>query len=69
MPRKINSLGQFTANDNYNALYIGIPEPYKLFKYLYVLLAISSWIFVLLIRVEIKSTFKGLIEKIFGINQ
>ena len=69
MPRKRNSLGQFTAKDTYNALFIEIPGPLKLFKYFLVLLVISSWIFVLLYRVDIKSTFKRLIEGIFGINQ
>jgi len=69
MPRKKNTLAQFTANDNYNTLYLEIPGPLKLFKYFLILLVISPWIFVLLYRIDINSSFKGLIGRIFGINQ
>ena len=69
MPRKRNLLGQFTVNDNYNALYIEIPKHLNYLNIFLVLLAISPWIFVLLYRVDIKSAFKGLIEKNFVINQ
>ena len=69
MPRKRNSLGQFTSKDTYNSLFIEIPGPTKTFKYFIVLFAISPWIFVILFRVDMKSNFKKLIEYIFGINQ
>ena len=69
MGRKRNSLGQFTSKDTYNTLYVEIPRPLRLFKYFLVFLAISPWIFVLFFRVDIKSIFKVIIEKIFGINQ
>ena len=69
MPRKRNSLGQFTSKDTYNSLFIEIPGPIKIFKYFLVLFAISPWIFVILFRVDMKSNFKKLIEYIFGINQ
>ena len=63
MGRKRNSLGQFTYKDTYNTLYVEIPGPLRLFKYFLVFLAISPWIFVLFFRVDIKSIFKGIIEK------
>ena len=68
MGRKRNALGQFTSKDTYNALYLEIPGPLRLFKYFLVFLAISPF-FVLFFRVDIKSIFKGIIEKIFGIIQ
>ena len=69
MPRKRNSLGQFTSKDTYNSLFIEIPGPIRIFKYFLVLFAISPWIFVILFRVDMKSNFKKLIEYIFGINK
>ena len=69
MPRKRNSLGQFTSKDTYNSLFIEIPGPIKIFKYFLVLFAISPWIFVILFRVDMKSNFKKLIEYIFLLYQ
>ena len=69
MGRKRNALGQFISKDTYNALYLEILGPLRLFTYLFVFLSISPWIFVLFFRVDIKSIFKGIIEKIFGIIQ
>ena len=67
MSRKRNSLGQFVAKDSYETLFIEVPGPLKLFKYLLVLVAISPWLFVVFFRIDIKSNFKRFVEWIFGI--
>jgi len=68
MGRKKNVVGQFTSKDTFIVLYSEIPGPLRLFKYILAFHAISPWIFVLFFIVDIKSIFKGIIEKIFGIN-
>ena len=69
MPPKRNSLGQFVAKDSYNSLYLELPGPLKLFKYLVIFIAISPWIFVILFRIDVRGYFKNFIEWIFGINE
>ena len=69
MPPKRNSFGQFVAKDSYNSLYLELPGPLKLFKYLVIFIAISPWIFVILFRIDVRGYFKNFIEWIFGINE
>ena len=67
MARRRNKLGQYVPNEY--RMYINIPSPFKVLKYLLIAFIVSPWIFLLFYKFEIKVWLLNLMENIFLINK
>ena len=67
MPRKRNELGQYIPK-NYGVS-ISLPSPISLFKYALIVFALSSWLFALIYRLDLKVWLYNMKENLFLINK
>ena len=67
MPRRRNKLGQYIANDF--ELSISFPIPFRIIKFLLLVLFLSTWVFLLIYKVDLKIWFEYLMENMFTLNK
>ena len=64
MPQKRNELGQYIRNNDYK-VFICLPGPLTIIKYLLIVLIVSPWLFILTYKLSLMDLIQKTMENIF----